>query len=152
MVSRLEKNGTQFAQLRQQSTVNFLFESHKLPSSVPYSGNHFLLSNVYQVTCDLLQFPYWEYRINFLTIKFCLLHKLDSDSDIIKAYVARNICIHDLICDDTSLFTTIHWSGILILTTAWVTGKTSKIWTYIWYTRLLKYAQVVLRWSINVLS
>ena len=84
-------------------------------------------------------------ELSFSQLKFCLLHIIDSDSDIIKAYVARNICIHDLICDDASLFTTIHWSGILILTTAWVTGKTSKIWTYIWYTKLLKYVQVVLR-------
>jgi len=46
-----------------------LFESCKLPSSVPHSGNHFLLPKVYQVICDLLQFPYWDYRIKFLTIK-----------------------------------------------------------------------------------
>jgi len=26
-------------------------------------------------------------------------------TNFIKAYVARNICIHDLICNDTSLFT-----------------------------------------------
>ena len=37
MISKLEKNGTQFAQLRQQNTINFLFESCKLPSSVPHS-------------------------------------------------------------------------------------------------------------------